>query len=80
MGCEVQAAVQMAFSEPPVGGGEDPREALHEIRPVGPSLQQESYMGSDLGDNVLTPDGAGAAESVGFIVWYRRVSASVPGR
>lgn len=73
-GCEVQAVVQM-----PVPGsdsdtaiatqrsGGDPREVLHEISPVGPSLRQEDYIGSDLSES------DGASEGVGFIVWYRRL-------
>jgi len=79
-GCEVQAEVQMQGpNEPAVGKGsktasvgeengrKDPREVLQEIWPVGPSLRREDYLGSDLYDSV------GTAESVGFIVWYRRV-------
>lgn len=48
-------------------GGEDPREALHEISPAGTSLKQEDYIGSDLGES------DGTSEGVGFIVWYRRL-------
>jgi hypothetical protein len=75
-GCEVQAEVQMQGPiEPVVGNGsttasvdeENGREVLQEIWPVGPSLRREDYLGSDLYDTV------GTAESVGFIVWYRRV-------
>jgi hypothetical protein len=68
-GCEVQAEVQMrAPNEAPTAGREDSREVLHEISPVGPSLAQEDYIGSDLGEAV------GTAQKVGFIVWYRRVA------
>lgn len=74
-GCEVQAAVQMAFAESnselasstEESSRQDPRAALHETWPVGPSLKQEDYVGSDLFES------DGAAESIGFIVWYRRV-------
>ncbi len=73
-GCEVQAVVQMAVPGSDSGtavatqhGGRDPREVLHEISPVGPSLQQEDYIGSDLSES------DGTSEGVGFIVWYRRL-------
>jgi hypothetical protein len=79
-GCEVQAKIQMAqeFGEPQsaAGGpetaagqesaGADPRTAIQETWPVGQSLKQEDYIGSEVGD------------SVGFIVWYQRVGTS-PG-
>jgi hypothetical protein len=74
-GCEVQAVVQMAFaasnsetaSISQESGRQDPREVLHEIWPVGPTLKQEDYIGSDLFES------DGTAESVGFIVWYARI-------
>jgi len=37
------------------------------LRRVVPSLEKDDYLGSDLSES------DGTAESVGFIVWYRRV-------
>jgi hypothetical protein len=73
-GCEVQAVVQMAVPGSDSAAaftsgrsGLDPREVLHESSPVGASLKQEDYIGSDLGES------DGISEGVGFIVWYRRL-------
>jgi hypothetical protein len=80
-GCEVQAEVQMQAPSEPVFTGtdsettsvgrdgvrEDPREALEDIWPLGPSLRRADHIGSDLFEN------AGTAEKVGFVVWYNRM-------